>query len=165
MHPVRKQRLILVIVGVLATTVAVGLVVYAMRENINLFYPPGKIAAGEVPHNRTIRGGGCVKPGSVTRSKENLDVSFIITDGVAEVPVVFSGILPDLFSEGEAAVINGKINDQGIFKADQVLAKHDENYTPPEVASMKDASAGTKDKDGNDHKNDQMVCKEIKYGS
>ena len=158
MHPVRKQRLILIIVGVLATTIAVGLVVYAMRENINLFYPPSKIAAGEVPHNRTIRGGGCVKPGSVSRSKQNLDVSFIITDGLAEVPVIFSGILPDLFAEGEAAVINGKIDDKGIFKADQVLAKHDENYTPPEVASMKEKNTG-------DHENDQAVCKGLKYGS
>ena len=158
MHPVRKQRLIFVIAGVLASSLAVGLVIYAMRENINLFYPPAKIAAGDVPHNRNIRGGGCVKPGSVVRSKENLDVSFVITDGVANVPVVFSGILPDLFAEGEAAVINGKIDDKGVFVADQVLAKHDETYTPPEVASMKEQKSG-------DHKNDQAVCKEMKYGS
>jgi len=153
MHPVRKQRLLIVLFGVVFSSVAIGLIIYAMRQNINLFYPPGKIAAGEVPHNRTIRGGGCVKPGSVVRSKEGLDVSFVITDGVANVPVVFSGILPDLFSEGEAAVINGKIDDKGVFRADQVLAKHDENYTPPEVANMKDSG------------NHQAVCKELNYGS
>lgn len=154
MHPVRKQRLIFVIAGVFVTSIAVGLMVYAMRENINLFYPPGKIAAGDVPHNRNIRGGGCVKPGSVVRSKENLNVSFIITDGTANVPVVFSGILPDLFAEGEAAVINGTIDDKGVFNAEQVLAKHDENYTPPEVAeTMKDKG------------NHQASCKGMNYGS
>jgi cytochrome c-type biogenesis protein CcmE len=156
MHPVRKQRLILVIVGVLATSIAIGLIVYAMRENINLFYPPSKIAAGDVPQNRNIRGGGCVKPGSVVRSKESLDINFILTDGVAEVPVKFSGILPDLFAEGEAAVVNGKIDEKGIFNAEQVLAKHDETYTPPEVASMND---------GKDHKNDQVICKGLNYGA
>ena len=156
MHPVRKQRLIFVVAGVLVTSIAVGLIVYAMRENINLFYPPSKIAAGDVPHNRNIRGGGCVKPGSVVRSKENLDINFILTDGIAEVPVKFSGILPDLFAEGEAAVVNGKIDERGVFNASQVLAKHDENYTPPEVASMKG---------GDDHKNDQVICKGMNYGA
>lgn len=156
MHPVRKQRLILVILGVLFSSAAIGLIAYAMRENINLFYPPSKIAAGDVPHNRSIRGGGCVKPGSVVRSKDNLDVTFVLTDGAAEVPVKFSGILPDLFAEGEAAVINGKVDDKGVFNAEQVLAKHDETYTPPEVASMKEKG---------DHKNDQAVCKGMSYGS
>lgn len=154
MHPVRKQRLLLVIFGVTFSSIAIGLIVYAMRANINLFYPPSKIAAGEAPQNRTIRGGGCVKPGSVVRAKDSLDISFILTDGTADVPVVFSGILPDLFAEGEAAVVNGMINDQGIFRAEQVLAKHDETYTPPEVAEgMKDGV------------NDQAVCKELNYGS
>ena len=160
MHPVRRQRLMIIIGGLLLVGVAVGLITYAMRENINLFYPPSKIAAGEVPHNRTIRGGGCVKPGSVIRSKENLDISFILTDGSAEVPVRFSGILPDLFAEGEAAVVNGKVDDKGVLQADQVLAKHDENYTPPEVAE------GLKGKGAaGDSGNHQKLCKEIHYGS
>jgi cytochrome c-type biogenesis protein CcmE len=153
MHPIRKQRLMLVIFGVVFSSVAIGLMVYAMRENINLFYPPSKIAAGEAPHNRNIRGGGCVKPGSVSRSKESLEVTFVLTDGGADVPVAFSGILPDLFAEGEAAVVNGMIDDKGVFRAEQVLAKHDENYTPPEVATM------------NDKNKHQVVCKELKYGS
>ncbi len=154
MHPVRKQRLLLVIFGVIFSSIAIGLIVYAMRENINLFYPPSKIAAGEAPRNKMIRGGGCVKPGSILRAKDSLDISFILTDGSANVPVVFSGILPDLFAEGEAAVVNGKIDDNGVFRAEQVLAKHDETYTPPEVAEGM-----------NDGINDQAVCKEMNYGS
>lgn len=157
MHPARKQRLLIVIFGVLFSSIAIGLIVYAMRENINLFYPPSRIAAGDVPVDRTIRGGGCVKPGSVVRSTESLDISFVLTDGSADVPVVFSGILPDLFAEGEAAVVNGKMDDKGIFRAEQVLAKHDENYTPPEVAQGMNAKG--------DHKNDQVICKELNYGS
>ncbi len=161
MHPVRKQRLILVIAGVLFSSIAIGLIVYAMRENINLFYPPSKIVKGEAPHNRTIRGGGCVKPGSVVRATDSLDIKFILTDGTGDVPVKFSGILPDLFAEGEAAVVNGKIDDQGVFNAEQVLAKHDETYTPPEVASMNKSDDQKKE---GDHKNDQAVCKGMNYG-
>lgn len=134
MNPVRKQRLIIVIFVVVFASLAVGLMTFALRKNINLFYPPSAMASGEAPHNTTIRGGGCVKPGSVVRSQTSLDVHFLITDGAADVPVVYSGILPDLFAEGEAAVVNGKIGDDGVFNATQVLAKHDETYTPPEVA-------------------------------
>lgn len=134
MHPQRKQRLYIVLFIVVFSSLAVGLMTYALRENINLFYPPSKIAAGDVPHNTRIRAGGCVMPGSVVRSRENLDVSFVITDGVAKVNVTYSGILPDLFAEGEAAVINGIVTDTGAIKASEVLAKHDETYMPPEVA-------------------------------
>ncbi|RYY04055.1 MAG: cytochrome c maturation protein CcmE [Gammaproteobacteria bacterium] len=162
MHPVRKQRLLFVIAGVVVTSIAVGLIAYAMRENINLFYPPSKIAAGEVPPNRNIRGGGCVKPGSVVRAKDSLDINFILTDGAADVPVKFTGILPDLFAEGEAAVVNGKVDDKGVFIADQVLAKHDETYTPPEVASMNQQSDQKKEEE---HKNDQAICKGLKNGA
>lgn len=167
MHPVRKQRLLIVLFGVVFSSVAVGLIVYAMRENINLFYPPGRIAAGDVPHNRSIRGGGCVKPGSVVRAKDSLEISFTLTDGAANVPVVFTGILPDLFAEGEAAVVNGKMDDKGVFRAEQVLAKHDETYTPPEVAQgMKPASQDQgKGKSDTEHNNDQVICKELNYGS
>lgn len=139
MHPLRKQRLMIVVFIVLFSSVAVGLMAYALRENINLFYPPSKIAAGEVPHNTRIRAGGCVKPGSVVRANDSLQLQFVITDGVADVTVNFNGILPDLFAEGEAAVINGIVTDAGEINASEVLAKHDENYIPPEVAeAMKD---------------------------
>lgn len=154
MHPVRKQRLMLVIFILLFSSIAVGLLVFALRENINLFYPPSKIATGEVPHNTRIRAGGCVKPGTIVRSNETLEVTFIITDGIAEVPVAYNGILPDLFAEGEAAVINGMLDNKGVFQAAEVLAKHDENYMPPEVAEAM--------KDKGEH---QATCKEIQYDS
>lgn len=154
MHPVRKQRLLIVIFIVVFSSIAIGLMAYALRENINLFYPPSKIAAGDVPHNTRIRAGGCVKPGSVVRSQETLEVRFVITDGTADVKVNFTGILPDLFAEGEAAVINGVITENGELNASEVLAKHDENYTPPEVAETM--------KDSGQH---QATCEGLKYGS
>ncbi len=154
MHPVRKQRLILFTSILVFSSLAVGLLVYALRENINMFYSPGKIASGEVPVQVRIRGGGCVKPGSVTRASDSLQVRFIITDGRAEVPVTYTGILPDLFAEGEAAVVNGMLDEQGVFQATQVLAKHDENYMPPEVAeAMQDAGDYS------------ATCKETDYGA
>ncbi len=140
MHPVRKQRLFLVLFIVVFSSIAILLMTYALRENINLFYPPSKIVAGEAPIERTIRAGGCVLAGTVTRSTKNLDVSFRITDGAADMQVNYNGILPDLFAEGEAVVVNGKLSQAGEFNATEVLAKHDENYMPPEVAeAMKEA--------------------------
>ncbi len=134
MHPVRKQRLIMVLFIVVFATAAVGLMSYALRENINLFYPPSKIVSGEAPINKRIRAGGCVLPGEVKRAEDSLDVNFLITDGAARVKVHYSGILPDLFAEGEAVVVNGQLNSDKVFMATEVLAKHDETYTPPEVA-------------------------------
>jgi cytochrome c-type biogenesis protein CcmE len=154
MHPLRKQRLMIVIFIVVFSSLAVGLMAYALRENINLFYPPSKIAAGDVPHNTRIRAGGCVKPGSVQRATDSLQIQFLITDGVAEVKVNFTGILPDLFAEGEAAVINGVVTESGEINASEVLAKHDENYVPPEVAEAM--------KDKGEH---QKTCGELKYGA
>ena len=134
MHPVRKQRLMIVLFIVFFSSIAVLLATYALRENINLFYPPSKIAAGEAPIDKKIRAGGCVEPGSVIRSGKNLAVEFVLTDGSANLSVNYEGILPDLFAEGEAAVVHGKITQDGRFMATEVLAKHDENYMPPEVA-------------------------------
>jgi cytochrome c-type biogenesis protein CcmE len=142
MHPVRKQRLFIIGFIVVFSSVAVLLMTYALRENINLFYPPSKIVAGEAPVDRTIRAGGCVIAGSVQRSTANLDVHFSITDGVADMKVHYSGILPDLFSEGEAVVVNGKLDNTGQFNATEVLAKHDETYMPPEVAEAMAAAGG-----------------------
>lgn len=154
MHPVRKQRLIMVLFIVVFASVAVGLMAYALRENINLFYPPSKIAAGEAPVDTRIRAGGCVLPGKVQRASDSLDVNFLITDGAATVAVHYTGILPDLFAEGEAVVVNGKLNGDGVFMATEVLAKHDETYTPPEVAeAMQNAG---------EH---QKTCEGMSYGS
>ncbi|MFT4614728.1 MAG: cytochrome c-type biogenesis protein CcmE [Bacteroidia bacterium] len=134
MHPVRKQRLYLVLFIVLFSSVAVGLVVYGMRGNINLFYPPVDVAMGKAPIGQSIRVGGMVVEGSVKRSEENLEVYFELTDFKATVPVVYRGILPDLFGEGQGAVAMGTLTQKRILRAKEVLAKHDENYMPPEVA-------------------------------
>ena len=134
MHPVRRQRLAIVLLIVAGTAVAAGLLGYALRENINLFYPPSDIAAGKAPVGRDIRAGGMVLEGSIKRATDSLQVSFIVTDYQANVPVTYTGILPDLFSEGEGVVVSGQLDEAGLFHADQVLAKHDENYMPPEVS-------------------------------
>lgn len=134
MHAVRKQRLLLVVFILVGASVAAGLLGYALRENINLFYTPSSIVTGEAPQGVIIRAGGMVVEGSLKRAADSLATSFLVTDGAADLEVRYTGILPDLFSEGEAAVVTGELNAEGIFLASQVLAKHDENYTPPEVA-------------------------------
>ncbi len=133
MHPVRKQRLFVVLFIVLAAGLAVGLISFALRENINLFYPPVDVAAGKAPVGKNIRVGGMVLEDSVQRAADSLRVEFVVTDYKANVTVVYSGILPDLFAEGDGVVAAGKLDEQGVFQASEVLAKHDENYMPPEV--------------------------------
>jgi cytochrome c-type biogenesis protein CcmE len=140
MHPIRKQRLMIVIAVVAFSSVAIGLVTYALRGNINLFYPPVEVAAGMAPVGQPIRVGGMVLDGSVERSDETLEVRFVVTDYQANVPVVFEGILPDLFDEGQGAVAAGRLDESGVLRATEVLAKHDENYMPPEVAEALEAS-------------------------
>ena len=134
MHPIRKQRLQVVILIVVASTLAVGLIAYMLGQNANYFFTPSQILQGEAPDNTTIRAGGMVVEGSIERSSDSLEVSFLVTDGLANLTVSYSGILPDLFSEGEAAIATGKLDINNILRASQILAKHDENYTPPEVA-------------------------------
>jgi cytochrome c-type biogenesis protein CcmE len=134
MHPVRKQRLYLVLFVALFSSFAVGLVMYALRGNINLFYPPADVSAGKAPEGVPIRVGGMVVEGSVQRADDSLQISFQLTDYQATVVVVYTGILPDLFGEGQGAVASGVLNADGVLEATEVLAKHDENYMPPEVA-------------------------------
>jgi len=134
MHPIRKKRLTIVLFLMAGLAVAVGLTTYALRQNINLFYDPTQIAAGEAPADVRIRAGGMVEEGSVLRDTESLKVAFKVTDFTESVIVEYVGILPDLFTEGQGIVAMGKLNSEGVFIADQVLAKHDENYMPPEVA-------------------------------
>lgn len=137
MHPKRRQRLLLVgflLVGVSAT---VGLALTALNENINLFYPPDAIAAGDAPTDTRIRAGGMVLEGSVRRDPGSLVVEFVISDLIGhDVPVHYEGILPDLFGEGQGVVATGRLRGDGVFVASEVLAKHDENYMPPELAEM-----------------------------
>ncbi len=134
MHPKRKARLMLVTFLALGVAVAVGLVLLALNENLNLFYPPDKVVDGSAPVGTTIRAGGMVKTGSVSHG-EGLDVEFVLSDlAGADFTVAYSGILPDLFREGQGILVQGKLDEAGRFNAIEVLAKHDENYMPREVA-------------------------------
>ena len=119
----------LILVG---CTIATGLALLALRENINLFFSPSQIVDGTAPSNTTIRLGGMVVSGSIQRG-DNLGVTFVLTDLAEQVTVAYEGILPDLFREGQGIVTQGKLDSTGRFLAEQVLAKHDETYMPPEV--------------------------------
>ncbi|MGB0473504.1 MAG: cytochrome c maturation protein CcmE [Porticoccaceae bacterium] len=134
MHPIRKQRLQVVLLIVIASSLAAWLIAYMLGQNANYFFTPSQVLQGEAPENVTIRAGGMVVEGSVERSSDSLDVSFLVTDGLGNLKVSYSGILPDLFAEGEAAIATGQLDGDMVLRATQVLAKHDENYTPPEVA-------------------------------
>ena len=140
MHPKRKQRLIIVSLMVVLSSATVGLIVYALSGNINLFYAPAEIAAGEAPLDRSIRVGGMVVEGSVSRATDRLETRFDVTDYAATVTVTYDGILPDLFAEGEGIVATGVLGADGVVVASEVLAKHDENYMPPEVAAALEQS-------------------------
>ena len=134
MTPLRRQRFILVGLLVVGVSVALGLALLALRENINLFFSPTQVKAGEAPNQTSFRLGGMVVEGSVRRPDSDLSVEFALTDTVEQVTVTYNGFLPDLFREGQGIVAQGILNSNGIFEATQVLAKHDENYMPPEVA-------------------------------
>lgn len=134
MNPKRKQRLFIVLSIVIGAGVAVGLVMYALSQNINLFYSPADIVAGKAPVETRIRAGGMVVDGSVKRDPESLKVEFGLTDYAGTITVIYDGILPDLFREGQGIVAQGELNEAGQLMAVEVLAKHDENYMPPEVA-------------------------------
>ncbi|MEH6550901.1 MAG: cytochrome c maturation protein CcmE [Pseudomonadales bacterium] len=133
MHPIRRQRLIIVIFIVLGASLAAALIFYAMRENLNLFYSPTEIAEGKAPMGKRIRAGGMVRESSVLRSDNSLEVRFVVTDYQNDVSVVFNSILPDMFAEGQGVVATGELGGDGILYAEEVLAKHDEEYMPPEV--------------------------------
>ena len=127
----RHQRALLIIAALLAIGIAAALILNALNSNIALYVTPSEVAAGKSPQGQAFRIGGMVKDGSVKR--DGLTVHFIITDMVKDIPVAYTGILPDLFKEGKGAVIQGRINSNGEFIASEVLAKHDENYMPPEA--------------------------------
>jgi cytochrome c-type biogenesis protein CcmE len=132
-NPVRKKRLYIVLAILAGVGVAVALALSALQQNINLFYSPTQIANGEAPQDTRIRAGGLVEKGSVKRSSDSLETDFVVTDGAKNVTIRYSGILPDLFREGQGIVAMGKLDGSGTLIADEVLAKHDENYMPPEV--------------------------------
>jgi cytochrome c-type biogenesis protein CcmE len=128
----RHKRLIAIAAGVAALGVAAALVLSAFQQNLVFFFTPSQIAANEAPQGRTFRIGGMVEKGSVKR--EGVEVRFVVTDTAKTIPVVYSGALPDLFREGKGVVAQGQLGADGVFRAREVLAKHDENYMPPEAA-------------------------------
>jgi cytochrome c-type biogenesis protein CcmE len=130
----RQRRLIAIAAGVTLLAIATGLVLYAFQGNVVFFFSPSQVAAKEAPVDRTFRVGGMVETGSVKRKADGLTVEFIVTDTAKTIPVVYTGILPDLFKEGKGVVAQGKLGPDGVFRASEVLAKHDENYMPPEAA-------------------------------
>ncbi|NQZ32122.1 MAG: cytochrome c maturation protein CcmE [Oceanospirillaceae bacterium] len=158
MTPKRKKRLILVLLVVFAGVAAVGLLVFALNQNISLFFSPSQIAAGDAPVNTRIRAGGMVVDGSVKRAPDSLKIEFVITDFAEKVTVVYEGILPDLFREGQGIVAQGAMDKNGVFQAIEVLAKHDEKYMPPEVIDALE-KAGV-DAQGNTLKKDYSINSE-----
>ncbi|MDR3087161.1 MAG: cytochrome c maturation protein CcmE [Azoarcus sp.] len=130
----RQKRLLLVAIGMVLLIGAVALVLSAFRENLVFALTPSDVRAGKAPVGRTVRLGGQVVPGSLAREADGLTVRFVITDTAENVDVHYRGVLPDLFREGRGAVVQGELQADGRFVAKQVLAKHDENYMPPEAA-------------------------------
>ncbi|MFZ2989038.1 cytochrome c maturation protein CcmE [Ideonella sp.] len=128
----RQKRFALIGGVLLALAAATALVLNAFRSNMVFFYTPTQIASGEAPQQRAFRLGGLVRQGSVKR--EGIEVNFVVTDTARDVPVRFEGVLPDLFKEGKGVVVQGQLGPDGVFAAKEVLAKHDENYMPPEAA-------------------------------
>ena len=135
MHPKRKKRLIAVMVILVGVALAGGITVWSLQQNMLFFVSPGDVAEQNIAPGRQFRLGGLVEPGSVSRGTDGLAVTFVVTDGEDRVPVSYNGILPDLFSEGQGIIARGAFDEQREFQAVEVLAKHDENYMPPEVAA------------------------------
>jgi len=138
----RTQRLAWIVVGIVVLCAAAAFVLNAFQSNLVFFFTPTQVSNGEAPKGRTFRAGGMVKEGSLVR--EGNSVRFVITDTQKEMPVTFVGLLPDLFKEGRGVVSQGKLGDDGVFVASEVLAKHDENYMPPEAKHALDQAAAAK---------------------
>tara|TARA_B110001454_G_scaffold178132_1_gene170846 strand:+ start:380 stop:805 length:426 start_codon:yes stop_codon:yes gene_type:complete len=138
MHPLRKQRVYAIVTVFLGIVIALVLVMSALSKNMNLFYSPSELLNSEITPGNIVRAGGMVASGSIEKSSDSLEVLFLITDFQNSLPVVYNGILPDLFSENAGVVVKGFLKQDGTFFAQEVLAKHDENYMPPEVAKMLD---------------------------
>ena len=144
----RTKRAAWIAAGLAALGLAAFLVLNAFQSNLVFFFTPTQVAANEVPRDRAFRVGGMVEAGSVTREKDALTVRFKVTDTAKAIPVVYTGILPDLFKEGKGVVAQGRMLPDGTFKATEVLAKHDENYMPPEAAHAVEQAKGGKQIDG-----------------
>jgi cytochrome c-type biogenesis protein CcmE len=141
----RHKRIALIVAGLGAIGIAAALVLSAFQNNLVFFFSPSQVAAKEAPVNRTFRIGGLVQNGTLQRDNDGLTVHFTVTDTAKSIPVVYKGILPDLFKEGKGCVAQGRVGTDGVFYADQVLAKHDENYMPPEAGKAIDAAKHEKE--------------------
>ena len=138
----RSKRALAIVCGLAALGIASALVLNAFNSNLVFFFSPSQVKANEAPRERSFRIGGLVEQGSIVREAKGLTIRFVVTDLAQKIPVTYTGLLPDLFKEGKGVVAQGKLGADGVFRADQVLAKHDENYMPPEaVAALKNAQA------------------------
>jgi len=131
----KNQRLILVAAAIVAVLVAVLLAMWGLRDRASYFYTPTEISAGKAAEGQAVRLGGMVEQGSIQRQPDGVTIRFILTDGQARTPVMYRGIVPDLFREGSGAVTEGRL-EKGVFVADTILAKHDERYMPPELGNL-----------------------------
>ncbi|WPL16221.1 Heme chaperone CcmE [Thiorhodovibrio winogradskyi] len=136
----RQKRILFVAVAVVGVSLAAGLAISALRSNISYFFSPTQVMANEHPTDAVFRVGGLVVENSLRRQPDGLTLKFDVTDNAAVVPVSYTGILPDLFSEGQGVVARGRMGPGGVFMAEEVLAKHDESYMPPEVANTLQAA-------------------------
>ncbi|HEX9422538.1 MAG TPA: cytochrome c maturation protein CcmE [Pyrinomonadaceae bacterium] len=136
----RHKRIGFIIAGLAGLGVAAALVLSAFQENLVFFFSPSQVVAKEAPINKTFRVGGLVEAGTLKRDNDGLTVHFTVTDTAKSIPVIYKGILPDLFKEGKGCVAQGRIGADGVFYADQVLAKHDENYMPPQAGEAIDSA-------------------------
>lgn len=137
----RHKKLLVIALGVTGIGIAAALILNAFKSNLVFFFSPTQVARGEAPTDRAFRIGGLVEAGSLKRDPDGLTVHFIVTDTAKSMPVVYKGILPDLFKEGKGVVAEGKLGADGVFTSTQVLAKHDENYMPPEAAHALEQAA------------------------
>ena len=140
----RHKRIGFIVAGLAALGIAAALVLTAFQSNLVFFFSPSQVAANQAPVNRTFRIGGLVENGTIKRQDDGLTVHFTVTDTDKSIPVVYKGILPDLFKEGKGCVAQGRLGADGVFYADEVLAKHDENYMPPEAGDAIDKAKHTR---------------------
>jgi cytochrome c-type biogenesis protein CcmE len=141
----RHKRIGFIVAGLAALGIATAFVLTAFQSNLVFFFSPSQVAANEAPVNRTFRIGGLVENGTIKRQNDGLTVHFTVTDTAQSIPVVYKGILPDLFKEGKGCVAQGRLGADGVFYADEVLAKHDENYMPPEAGEAIDKAKHTRE--------------------
>ncbi len=137
----RHKKLLVILLGLTGLGIAAALILNAFQSNLVFFYSPTEVSAGKAPSDRAFRIGGLVETGSVKRDPDGLTVRFVVTDTAKSMPVIYKGILPDLFKEGKGVVAEGKLGADGVFASTQVLAKHDENYMPPEAAHALEQAA------------------------